>query len=107
MKTYDISEAAEFLKVDRSTVLNLAGRGDLPGAKIGRAWVFLEDELVDYLRAKTREQTRHRQAESRVEEDLHSSARRQDPGLSPLRVRRRTPGMRPNLPELVSERASP
>jgi len=40
MKTYDIVEAAEFLKVDRSTVLELAGAGELPVAKIGRAWVF-------------------------------------------------------------------
>ncbi|MGP1666151.1 MAG: helix-turn-helix domain-containing protein [Rhodanobacter sp.] len=52
MKTYDINETAEFLKVDRATALGLAGSGELPGAKVGRAWVFLESDLVDYLRAE-------------------------------------------------------
>ena len=62
MKTYDINEAADFLKVDRSTALDLANLGTLPGAKVGRAWVFMEDELVAYLRDVTRKQTQVRRA---------------------------------------------
>ena len=54
MKTYDINEAADFLKIDRSTALEFAHLGALPGAKVGRAWVFMEDELVAYLRDMTR-----------------------------------------------------
>ena len=57
MKTYDINEAADFLKIDRSTALDLAHLGTLPGAKVGRAWVFMEDELVAYLRDVTRNRT--------------------------------------------------
>ncbi len=63
MKTYDIHETAEFLKVDRSTALELAGCGELPGAKVGRAWVFLESDLVDYLRDKVLRQTSERREE--------------------------------------------
>ena len=57
MKTYDINEAADFLKVDRTTALERAASGELPGAKIGRAWVFLESDSVKYRRDKVRRQS--------------------------------------------------
>ena len=70
MKTFDIDECAEFLKVDRSTALRLAGIGDIPGAKIGRSWVFLLDDLITYLRGKVSAQTRQRASEQEVEQAL-------------------------------------
>lgn len=63
MDTLDIDECAAFLKVDRSTALKLAGNGTILGAKIGRAWVFLKDDLVDYLRSEARRQATERAAE--------------------------------------------
>lgn len=60
MNTLDINECAEFLKINKNTASELAAKGMLPGAKIGRAWVFLEDELVEYLRSETRNQQRRR-----------------------------------------------
>ena len=57
MKTYDLIECADLLKVDRNTVLKIAGTGELPGAKIGRAWVFLEDDVLAFLRKKVHEQS--------------------------------------------------
>ena len=57
MKTFDLIECADLLKVDRNTVMKLAGTGELPGAKIGRAWVFLEDDVLTFLRKKVREQS--------------------------------------------------
>lgn len=91
MKTYDILEAAEFLKVDRTTALELASSGDLPGAKVGRAWVFLECDLVDYLRDRVRRQTNERREIAQVR-----SARRSEPDGEP-RPRR---GRRRSLPSL-------
>jgi excisionase family DNA binding protein len=61
----DINEVADFLKVDRSTALQLAAEGVRPGAKVGRAWVFLEDEVVNYLRDVMRSQTQGRRAQSK------------------------------------------
>jgi len=61
MDTFDIDECAEFLKVNRTTALELAANGDLPGAKIGRAWVFLKQDMVDHLKAVVRSQQRERQ----------------------------------------------
>lgn len=58
--TFDTDEAAGFLKVHPNTVLQLAEHGDLPGAKIGRAWVFLVEDLVTYLREQVYEQSQQR-----------------------------------------------
>jgi excisionase family DNA binding protein len=74
LDTLDILECAEFLKVDRTTALELAGKGELPGAKIGRAWVFLRDDLVEYLRVKVRTQQRQRQIDVDVKQGLDRSA---------------------------------
>jgi excisionase family DNA binding protein len=63
LKTFDTEECAEFLKVDRTTILRLAANGFLPGAKIGRGWVFIEDDIVEYLRIQTKIQQRSRQNE--------------------------------------------
>ena len=51
MKTLTLPEAAQFLKMHSEEVRRRAKRGDIPGAKIGRAWVFIEDDLADYLRS--------------------------------------------------------
>jgi excisionase family DNA binding protein len=57
MKTFDVAACADFLKIHRTTVLKLVASGDLPGAKIGRAWVFLETDLIDYIRNAIRSQS--------------------------------------------------
>jgi hypothetical protein len=62
MRTLDIDECAEFLKINRIAASEMAATGNLPGARIGSAWVFLEDDLVDYLRTLIRHQRRDRQA---------------------------------------------
>jgi excisionase family DNA binding protein len=99
MKTYDIHEAADFLKIDRSTALELANLGTLPGAKVGRAWVFMEDELVAYLRDMTRKQTQARRAYAEAAAVIDRT--QQEP-----RPRRRGRPL-PELPELRGEVAAP
>ena len=64
MRTLNLFECAEFLNIERTYALKLAGAGKLPGAKIGRAWVFLEDDLVEFLRAQVRDQMLQRQTEA-------------------------------------------
>src|SRR5689334_14513067 len=51
MRTLSLIEAAAFLRVHREELRRRARAGQLPGAKVGRAWVFLEDDLADYLRS--------------------------------------------------------
>jgi excisionase family DNA binding protein len=99
MKTYDINEAADFLKIDRSTALELAHVGTLPGAKVGRAWVFMEDELVAYLRDVTRKQTQARRAHAEAVNVIGRA--QQEP-----KVKRRGRRPLPELPELGGQVAA-
>lgn len=103
VRTLDIEECAAFLKVDRTTALKLAGSGDLPGARIGRAWVFLEDDLIGYLRLRVKQQQAERRNETIVDEGLAASARRNGTLVSPLLAKRAEKKKRelPELPELA------
>jgi excisionase family DNA binding protein len=40
------SEVAELLGIPRSTVHELARRGDLPARRVGRRWLFVRDRLA-------------------------------------------------------------
>src|SRR6185295_5126293 len=52
MKTLDLREAAVFLKLHPQTIRRLALAGALPAAKPGKCWVFLEDDLANWLRSR-------------------------------------------------------
>jgi excisionase family DNA binding protein len=39
-------EVADLLGIPRSTVYELARRGDLPARRVGRRWLFLRDRLA-------------------------------------------------------------
>lgn len=51
MKTLNLEEAAQFLKMHLEEVRRRAKAGIIPGAKVGKCWVFVEDDLVAYLRS--------------------------------------------------------
>ena len=97
MKTLDLTECAEFLKIERTHALNLAGTGVLPGAKIGRSWVFLEEDLVDYLRTEARKQMRDRQVKAVTEDELAASAVRNTPLMVSPRAAARKAGKKPRI----------
>ena len=65
MSTLDVTAAASLLKIHPKTLQNLARRGLVPSCKVGRAWVFLESLLLDYLRARSVA----RYVETTIEED--------------------------------------
>ena len=56
-KTCDIHQASELLKIHWQTVLDLINKGFIPAAKIGRAWVMLENDVLDYLVKEVSHQT--------------------------------------------------
>jgi hypothetical protein len=51
MKTFDLKEAALFLKLHSEEVRRRAKAGIIPGAKLGKRWGFIEDDLADYMRS--------------------------------------------------------
>ena len=50
MNTLDLKAAADFLGIHPSTLQERALAGDVPGAKIGKEWRFLDVDLVAYFR---------------------------------------------------------
>ncbi len=52
MHTLNLQEAAQFLKIHPVTLGEKARTGEIPGTKIGKCWVFVDVDLIDYIRAQ-------------------------------------------------------
>ncbi|HAT9646611.1 TPA: helix-turn-helix domain-containing protein [Legionella pneumophila] len=52
MKTMNILQASQFLGVHKESLRRMAVNGQLPGVKIGRRWIFIEQDLVMHIRNK-------------------------------------------------------
>ena len=50
MRTLTLREAAILLKMTPEGLRIKANKGEVPGAKPGKRWVFREDDLAEYLR---------------------------------------------------------
>ena len=55
-ETLNLKEASELLLIHPDTLRNKAG-GEIPGFKVGRRWVFVKRQLLEWLENKS--QTRH------------------------------------------------
>jgi excisionase family DNA binding protein len=51
VQTLSLQEAARFLRVHPEELRQRAKAGIIPGAKVGRAWVFIDEDLAHYLRS--------------------------------------------------------
>jgi len=51
MQTFDLKQAAQFLQMSPATLGEKARSGQIPAAKPGKSWVFLEDDLVTFIRS--------------------------------------------------------
>lgn len=93
-ETIDSQGAADLLHCDAGTVQTLARRGELPGLKFGRDWLFVRADLLAYLAQRGRDEAEQRRRQREIP-PLHPAV-----GLpvSPGRKRRRTP---PTLPALM------
>jgi len=52
MKTMSLKNAAEFLNMNFETLREKAKAGIVPGAKVGKSWVFIEEDLAYYIRSQ-------------------------------------------------------
>jgi hypothetical protein len=82
MNTFNLAQASAFLHMHREEIRKRAKLGRLPGAKIGRAWAFLEDDLVDYIRANYSEGRQALQVTLRKEHESCHSTNAETPGGS-------------------------
>lgn len=71
MKTFDLEEAAAYLRVSKDSMRDMADSGKVAGAKIGPTtgyrWIFTEDGLDDFLRSEIERQTRDRRQRSGID----------------------------------------
>ena len=51
-KVLSVKEASEMLRMHPITLKNKARAGVIPGGKCGKNWVFLDVDLVEYIRAQ-------------------------------------------------------
>jgi excisionase family DNA binding protein len=61
VKTLNLETAAAFLFVSEYTLKEMAASGTVPGAKIGKRWVFTDEDLEAYVRDEVRRQSAERQ----------------------------------------------
>lgn len=52
MTTLNLEQAADLLKVSLCTLYDRVRRGLVPGVKVGKRWVFIEVDLLDYIRGQ-------------------------------------------------------
>ncbi len=75
MKTLDLHQAAEFLSMNPEALRQKVKAGTIPGAKPGKRWVFLEEDLVQYIRSQYAPDWRAtRVADNEEETSCHFSA---------------------------------
>lgn len=49
-KVMTVKEVSEFLRIPLSTIYDLVKHGKLRGAKFGRQWRFLEEDILSYFK---------------------------------------------------------
>ncbi len=52
MKTLDLQEAAAFLRMNPETLRRKTKARIIPGAKPGKSWVYVEEDLIDFIRSQ-------------------------------------------------------
>tara|TARA_R110000787_G_C13426204_1_gene445269 strand:+ start:1472 stop:1789 length:318 start_codon:yes stop_codon:yes gene_type:complete len=57
IETVDVNYVSKFLNCSPKTVLEKAGLGELPGAKIGKSWVFKLSDVLKYFNDEIERQT--------------------------------------------------
>lgn len=90
--TINASQCAELLQCTTETVEELTRKGDLPGVKIGRGWIYVRADLLAYLAEKGRQEAEERR------QDFMRRSRTPAPLASAVKPRRQVPPALPQPP---------
>ncbi len=92
-ETITAEQCAELLKCTTAQVEELTRKGELPGIKFGRSWIYVKVDLLEYLAERARAEA----AERRL--DLQKRLKQASASLAPpVKPRRKTP---PALPQVL------
>jgi hypothetical protein len=86
--------------VQQSPISQLARKGELPGAQIGKGWIFLKEDVLDFIRNRIAAETEKRRATRDSEDDAAGEGKEPSQPVAVLktRTRRRAPPLLPGLP---------
>ena len=82
--TLKLHEVAFLLGTSEDTVIQLAIQGEVPATKIDESWIFLNEDVIAFLRTRIKKDTAERRASS-INDASAASAN------APRPVRRRKP----------------
>ena len=90
-ETITADQCADLLRCTANQVEELTRKGELPGIKIGRSWIYVKADLLDYLAERARSEA----AERRL--DIQGQVNKASANVTPqIRPRRGAP---PALPQ--------
>jgi len=100
-ETMDLSDVALMLGAKPETVAQLARRGEIPGTQIGKGWIFLRENILEYLRERIMRDTLARRAAECKQPEAAQESHALPVAVAMPRpaTRRKSP---PPLPELSS-----
>lgn len=90
--TINAEQCAELLQCTAETVEELTRKGELPGVKFGRGWIYVKTDLLAYLAEKARQDAEERR------QQFVKRLRTPAPLASVVRSRRQTPPALPQPP---------
>ena len=73
VNTLDLQQAALFLRISSEELRRRARMGVIPGAKVGKRWVFIVEDLAEYLRSLYAAPRQALRVTLRKEIECHSS----------------------------------
>lgn len=90
-ETINAAQCAALLQCTETTVEELTRKGELPGIKIGRGWIYVKADLLNYLAEKARLEAQDRRDAATASQVAHTKG----PTIKP---RRKTPPALPSVP---------
>lgn len=100
-ETMNLPTVASYLGARTETVAQLARKGELPGAQIGKGWIFLREDVLKFLRDRIAQETEGRRA-AQVKEQVNPQDEDKAEVVAVAVPRARTRRRQlPALPELV------
>lgn len=93
--TINAAQCAELLQCNEATVEELTRKGELPGIKIGRSWIYVKNDLVQYLAEKAR-------AEAEARRESVRASMQATPITPKVKPRRQVAPALPALPPRVA-----
>jgi hypothetical protein len=83
IESYDLQQAAAFLNMHPDTLQRKAAAGEIPGAKIGKNWVFINIHLVQFVSEQYADrQTERKSADEKENEKWHYKGKAEASGMS-------------------------